>query len=74
MKEHLKFEERPTLNKKTKRFNIISKNLNIQLGTISWYPQWRQYCFYPEENTVYSEGCLEEIFKFLEKLKSENKK
>jgi len=38
--------------------NIKSQNI---IGWIRWYPPWRQYCFFPESNTVYSVGCLNEI-------------
>ena len=36
------------------------------IGVIRWYPQWRQYCFFPTEGTVYSKGCLKDIANFIE--------
>jgi len=47
----------------------------IELGTIKWYPQWRQYCFFPMGNRMFSKGCLKDINGFVEKLmKNHNNK
>ena len=40
---------------------------NIQgtlLGQVRYYPQWRQYGFYPEEGTVFEKTCLGDIKEF----------
>jgi hypothetical protein len=42
---------------------------DYELGQIRWYPQWRQYCFFPVENTVYSMGCMEDINQFIVELR-----
>jgi len=34
------------------------------LGIIKFSGAWRQYCFYPAEDTLWSVGCKEEICKF----------
>ena len=39
------------------------------LGEVHWYPPWRQYCFYPDEGTVFSADCLADIQDFLGKAK-----
>ena len=36
----------------------------ILLGIVKWYAQWRQYGFYPEENTVFEKTCLKDIAAF----------
>ncbi len=36
------------------------------LGWVKWFGRWRQYCFFPEQATVYSKGCLEDIQKFID--------
>jgi hypothetical protein len=40
-----------------------------RLGIIKWFGRWRQYCFFPEPQTVFSEGCLQEISEYLRGLK-----
>jgi hypothetical protein len=42
--------------------NIASQ---IILGYIKWHPQWRQYCFFPESDTIFSVGCLNDINSFI---------
>lgn len=31
------------------------------LGIIQWYGPWRAYCFHPNDDTVWSVGCLNDI-------------
>ncbi len=40
------------------------------LGLIRWNGAWRQYCFYPEPNTLWSSGCLQGIEDFLTEINS----
>lgn len=47
--------------------------IQITLGRIQWYPQWRQYTFNPENNTIWNKDCLEHITKFLQDLMIERK-
>lgn len=60
---------------KTKVFQVISKFSYVRLGTIKWYPSWRNYCFFPtmEEETVYSDRCLSSISEFISSLNTEHK-
>ena len=39
-----------------------------QLGIVKWYPAWRQYCYFPICEAVYSKGCLEDIGSFIMQL------
>ena len=50
--------------KKTKTWGVLKINSD-DLGTIKWCPQWRQYCFFPESETIFSENCLREISNFI---------
>ena len=50
---------------KTEVFSIHNNKSFALLGTIKWYGAWRQYCFYPEQNTVWSNSCLEHIREFI---------
>ena len=62
------------LKPKTKVYGVLAKKGNIFLGTIKWYSRWRQYCFFPDKDTIYSRGCLKDIAEFIEKLMKERKK
>jgi hypothetical protein len=37
-----------------------------QLGVVKWYAPWRQYCYHPTIQAVYSQSCLDDISDFLE--------
>ena len=62
-------EEKP----KTKVYGVWSKCSECFIGTIKWHPQWRHYCFFPDEETIYSDRCLLNISKFVSKLNEEHK-
>ena len=50
---------------KTRVWEVCSKTNMLRLGLIKWYGSWRQYTFFPEQGTVFNEGCLEDIRYFL---------
>ena len=67
---HLKFEvieQKP----KTKVYSVISAHDKSRLGKIYWYGRWRGYIFEPYPDTIWSEDCLEEVYKFLKSLRIE---
>ena len=41
------------------------------LGQIRWHGPWRQYCYFPTVQAVYSAGCLADIQAFIEQLMAE---
>lgn len=47
---------------------IISLSSGEQLGIIKWYGPWRQYCFYPNDDTLWNDGCLENVQSILKGL------
>ncbi|MFW9872927.1 MAG: hypothetical protein ACFFG0_07485 [Candidatus Thorarchaeota archaeon] len=66
MKSYIKFkiiENKP----KTKVWGIYNKNNGIKIGEIRWYGSWRQYCFFPEEGTLFDKTCLTDIINFINK-------
>ena len=76
MKSYIDYElieEKP----KTDVYQVYSRSSFDELGIIKWYAPWRQYCFFPEEGTVWSKGCLNEvndlIKKFMEEWKTRRK-
>ena len=54
-------EEKP----KTSIWSVQTIDGKIELGVVKWMPTWRQYCFYPEANTVFAGSCLSGIMDFL---------
>ena len=56
-------EEKP----KTKVWSIFNKTNLSQLGILKWFGGWRQYCFFPESETVWSVGCLQNVIDFIAK-------
>jgi len=50
---------------KTSVYAVNSKSSGDQLGIVKWYSPWRQYCFFPEESTLWSYGCIGEIMGFI---------
>ena len=59
----IKTEDKP----KTSVFEVYSKHEDL-LGEIRFFAQWRQYCFFPEDDCVFSKGCMEDINDFITKL------
>lgn len=57
---------------KTKVFSCRNNKSCEELGVIKWYPSWRQYCFFPTVQAVYSAGCLRDIECFISELKPDH--
>lgn len=47
------------------------KNKFSLLGKVEWYPQWKQYIYIPQRETVYSTECLDDISHFIGQLSEE---
>ena len=54
---------------KTKVYACKNNKSNIALGIIKWHSAWRQYCYFPIIQGVYSNGCLLDIINFINQLK-----
>ena len=54
-------------DKKTEVWQVISVK-GVFLGDIKWFGRWRQYAFFPEENTVFNRQCLQDIYMFTARL------
>jgi hypothetical protein len=64
--------EHLTYLKKTKIIKVNNRKTGNILGWIKWYSPWRQYCFFPYGDTVYSMGCLIDITSFVAELLKES--
>ena len=65
MSKYLEFRTIDT-EPKTFVYGIFSKSHGNKLATVQWYPQWRQYSFFPKENTVWNNECLQDIINFIQ--------
>lgn len=57
---------------RTWRWTVLTNSADV-LGTVQWFPRWRQYCFDPREGTVFNDGCLRDIAAFLERVNRERR-
>ena len=65
--EHIRFLLHHHLTK-TAVYRCCTNSSGDDLGEVRWYAPWRQYCFFPFTNTVFSKGCMEDINTFITKL------
>lgn len=70
MSKYIDFELMDSTGK-TKRWQVVTADRTHQLGSVHWYGAWRQYCFFPIQQTVFERQCLRDIADFCE---SETKK
>lgn len=59
--KYLRFDSYVVRGKKTKTVSVLSIHHNQEIGKIKWYSAWRQYCFFPDNNTIWNKECLGEI-------------
>lgn len=69
MIKRLEFTEQARNGQRKTKYWLVSCN-GIDLGHISFYSRWRQYCFHPDTETLYEKNCLREI---ADKCESESK-
>jgi len=58
---------------KTSLYIVHSKSSDAVLGMIKWYGPWRQYCFFPVTDTIWSDECLEDVKIFTRDLNARHK-
>lgn len=51
---------------KTNVYEIINISSQTRIGVIKWYSRWRQYCFFPNQDTIWNSDCMALIIIFLE--------
>jgi len=71
--QYLVFDELETPKRKTKVINVINIKGDDVIGMIEWYGPWRQYCFFPEFDTVWNMTCLNDINELIQKLMKDRK-
>ena len=73
MSEYIVFEEIEQ-KPKTKVYGVVNIKSRYRIGKIKWYGPWRQYCFFPDLDTVFNKDCMQYIIEFINKLMEERKK
>ena len=64
--EYLRFAELPKRDdRKTSTYSCQNLKSTTELGLVKWHGAWRQYCFFPTIQAVYSAGCLGDIADFI---------
>ncbi len=58
---------------KTTVWQVKNNQSGFLLGVISWYGAWRQYIYEPISGTLFNNGCLDTISKFLTDLNNEQR-
>jgi hypothetical protein len=56
---------------KTSVWGVKNNHGDYFIGSIRWNPGWRQYCFFPDNEIVFSVGCLKDICEFIVELRKE---
>ena len=54
--------------KVTSIWDVMPKKGGMCLGRIKWHPSWRCYAFFPETDTLFNIGCMNDIVMFMSKL------
>ena len=67
MSKWIKFQQAGD-TRKTKVWDVVTKDGQTLLGQIRWYPSWRKYSFFPFGNTIYENICLRNIAQFIEEV------
>ena len=50
---------------KTSRWSVLSRTQGSLLGSLQWFPRWRQYTFDPADGTTFNAECLKDVAEFL---------
>ena len=69
--KYIYFHELPPSGK-THIWACRDASSHCEIGRVKWYPDWRQYCFFPNE-AVFSAGCLRDVTDFLGRVQAERR-
>lgn len=68
MTDYLTFVDVTPEGRKTAIVDVRSTRSGINLGQIRWFGRWRQYAFYPDDETIWNPDCLEAVNARIRKL------
>ncbi len=66
----IKTTETPPAGRKTRTYFILNRRTGCEIGRIKWLPQWRQFCFFPDQYSVWSNDCLVAVVLAIGKVKA----
>ena len=49
-------------------WKVVNTQKKQVLGTIGYYNRWKQFCFVPAANTIFSASCLGDLQEFIVQL------
>jgi hypothetical protein len=58
---------------KTKVIWVVNIHHDEIIGIIKWFGRWRQYCFFPENQTIWNIDCLNDVNAVIKSLMDERK-
>ena len=58
---------------KTYHWEIRNKDSDYVLGIVKWNGRWRQYCYFPNGDTVLSVGCMSDIINFVNRCNADHR-
>jgi len=53
--------------RKTDTYKVLSARDSLVLGSVSFYPKWRKYVFFPSQHMLFDPACLRELADFVER-------
>lgn len=62
--DYISIGQRERIGLKTKMF-IVFDQAGYAIAEIKWHAPWRKYCFFPYENTLWDNKCLNQIINFI---------
>jgi hypothetical protein len=70
--KYLRFIDKE-IRQKTKIIGVVNIHHDEEIGEIKWFSRWRQYCFYPSNNTIWNKTCMEDVHEVITDLMEERK-
>ena len=46
-------------------YTIVTRRDRAIIGRIEWYARWKEWVLVPDEGTVWSAGCLDDVADFI---------
>jgi len=69
--KYLTFNRDDHYEGKTTRIIITSKRHLGVLGEVKWFGRWRCYAFFPDEQTIWNDECLNDVKECIRRLHEE---
>lgn len=71
--EYIHFDDYSNTGQKTGRWMCVNNHHGTWLGEVKWECGWRQYCFFPASDMMFSRGCMADICDFIKQLMDRRK-